>query len=97
MLSVMPCFSAGKEVIGIDEANAPFMYEDPATGKAAGLYPLLIAEAFSLAGIDVEFRPLPWRRALSYGEQGIMGIGGIYKTKSARQYSITPNPSIRRR
>ena len=31
--------------------------------------------------IPVIIKPLPWKRALSYADAGVMGVGGVYKTK----------------
>lgn len=65
-------------VIAIDNANPPFMYQQ--AGQAEGLYPVLLRAVFERAGINVEIRAMPWKRALRMGENGKVGIGGIYKT-----------------
>lgn len=65
-------------VIAIDNANPPFMYQEE--GQAKGLYPVLLRAVFQRAGIEVEVRAMPWKRALQMGENGKVGIGGIYKT-----------------
>ncbi len=65
-------------VVAIDNANPPFMYQE--AGQAKGLYPLLLQAVFQRAGVSVELRAMPWKRALRMGENGRVGIGGIYKT-----------------
>lgn len=65
-------------VVAIDNANPPFMYQE--AGQAKGLYPVLLRAVFKRAGIEVEVRAIPWKRALRMGENGRVGIGGIYKT-----------------
>ena len=65
-------------VISVDEGNPPFMYSWE--GKAAGIYPAVIAAAMGRAGIDVVLQTRPWKRALNEMEQGKAGVGGIYKT-----------------
>nr|WP_298166022.1 transporter substrate-binding domain-containing protein [uncultured Pseudomonas sp.] len=65
-------------VVAIDNANPPFMYQE--AGQAKGLYPMLLRAVFQRAGISVEVRAMPWKRALRMGENGRVGIGGIYKT-----------------
>lgn len=65
-------------LIAIDNANPPFMYLQD--GEAQGLYPELLQAVFQRAGIAVEIRAMPWKRALRMGEKAKAGIGGIYKT-----------------
>lgn len=65
-------------LIAIDNANPPFMYQE--AGQAKGLYPQLLQAVFKRAGIAVEVRAMPWKRALRMGESAEAGIGGIYKT-----------------
>jgi polar amino acid transport system substrate-binding protein len=71
----VPAHSA--EVIAFDEGNPPFMYTS--NGKAAGVYPALIAEAFKRMNVDVEIQAVPWKRALEGLDRGINAVGGIYK------------------
>lgn len=77
------CFFAGaaasaQEVVQIDAANPPFMYDGG--GKPAGLYCELIREAFKRMGTPVEIRAVPWKRALQDTDAGLAGSGGIYET-----------------
>ncbi|WP_243364665.1 substrate-binding periplasmic protein [Fundidesulfovibrio terrae] len=65
--------------IFLDAANPPFMYAT-SDQKAAGIYPAIIAEAFSRMGTPVRISAEPWKRALAEMESGMGGIGGIYKT-----------------
>jgi polar amino acid transport system substrate-binding protein len=62
-----------------DAANPPFMYATT-DQKASGIYPAIIAEAFSRMGVPVRISAEPWKRALAEVESGTGGIGGIYKT-----------------
>lgn len=68
------------ETIVVDQANPPFMYE--IKGKVAGIYPALIREAFQRMGEDIQLSALPWKRALNDVDRGLVGIGGLYKTKT---------------
>lgn len=67
------------EIIAVDEGVVPLMYK--ARGEARGLYPFLITDIFNRINIPVSIRPLPWRRALAYADEGLMGVGGVYKTR----------------
>jgi polar amino acid transport system substrate-binding protein len=66
------------EIVAVDQANPPFMYESG--GKLHGIYPALIRETFRRMGEDVQLSALPWRRALSEADAGACGIAAIYKT-----------------
>jgi len=66
-------------IIAVDSGNAPFMYEKD--NQAAGLYPLLLQDAFKRMGVPATVEAYPWKRALVMGESGEAGIGGIYKTE----------------
>lgn len=72
-------FSLDTVKIAVDEGVIPLMYEKE--GEARGLYPLLIKEIFDRIEVDVVIEPLPWKRALFYADEGLMGVGGVYKTK----------------
>lgn len=72
--------SASPTIIAVDSGNPPFMYET--NGKAAGLYPLLLKAVFKRLNINMEVMAYPWKRALSMGEAGESGVGGIYKTEA---------------
>lgn len=65
-------------VIAVDAADPPFMYED--NGRAAGIYPALIAEAYRRMGVEASLTAVPWKRALEDIDNGLSGIGGLYKT-----------------
>jgi polar amino acid transport system substrate-binding protein len=67
-------------IIAVDSGNAPFMYEKD--NQAAGLYPLLIQDAFKRMSVAATVEAYPWKRALAMGESGEVGIGGIYKTET---------------
>lgn len=75
----LPAQAAPIEIIMVDAANAPFMFESD--GAAAGIYPALIAEIFHRLGEPVDLEPVPWLRAQALVEIGAAGIGGLYKTK----------------
>ena len=66
-------------LIVVDSGNPPFMYD--ANGEAAGLYPLLLKAIFGRLNIPMEIKAYPWKRALSMGEAGEAGVGGIYKNE----------------
>ncbi len=57
----------------------PFM--DGKGSHAKGLYPILVNKIFTKAGYDVEFRILPWKRALKSAMDGKGIIAGLLKTK----------------
>jgi polar amino acid transport system substrate-binding protein len=52
-----------------------------ANGDAAGLYPLLLRAVFKRMNVGMEVKAYPWKRALSMGEAGQAGVGGIYKNE----------------
>lgn len=72
-------FSVDTITIAVDEGVKPLMYKE--REEARGLYPVLIGEIFARLDIPVIIKPLPWKRALSYADEGVMGVGGVYKTK----------------
>jgi polar amino acid transport system substrate-binding protein len=84
LLLFFPLLSQGNIVIAVDQANPPFMYRDGQTGIASGFYPLLITAVFKRAGIPVSVVAYPWKRALTLGESGETGIGGIYDNEQRR-------------
>lgn len=65
-------------VVAVDQSNPPFMYS--AQGEARGLYPAMLSAVFERMGTPVKVITVPWKRALSMGESGMAGVGGIYKT-----------------
>jgi polar amino acid transport system substrate-binding protein len=60
------------------EDNPPFMYAD-ASGKPAGLYPVLLDAIFTRMGIKINIKTYPWTRALAMGTNGEAPLAGIYK------------------
>ncbi len=64
-------------LVDVDDANPPFMFVRD--GRAAGLYPALMAAVFKEMKAQVLITPKPWRRALSEIDSGTAGVGGIYK------------------
>lgn len=67
-----------QESVGIDIANAPFMYQRD--GEAAGLYPALLRAAFARMGQPLTLQALPWGRVVAALETGRAGAAGMYKT-----------------
>jgi len=65
--------------IAVDDANPPFMYKAE-DGSAKGLYPFLLKTLFQRIKQPIRIYPLPWKRVLHSGKNGLVGIGGIYKT-----------------
>jgi polar amino acid transport system substrate-binding protein len=70
-------FAADNLVINVDQENPPFMFAKD--GKAAGIYPALIAAAFKHMNVAVTIQPEPWKRAIADIDDGVAGVGGIYK------------------
>jgi len=68
------------DVIAVDAADAPFMYA--AGDQAAGIYPMVIAEAYRRIGEPVTVTAMPWKRALDGADNGANGVAGLYKTAS---------------
>lgn len=64
-------------VIGFDEGNYPFMYDQG--GKPAGIYPALVSAAFERMGVSLSESVKPWARVLAEAETGGAGVGGLYK------------------
>ena len=81
ILWTMLCgIASAADLIAVDAADAPFMYD--ADGKAAGLYPMVIAEAYRRIGRDVSIAAIPWKRAVEGADEALNGVGGLYKTAS---------------
>lgn len=80
----------------VDAANPPFMYAT--TGqRAAGIYPALISEAFSRAGVIARVHAVPWKRALSELDAGRGAVGGIYKnTLRLQKYDYSDEVYVER-
>ena len=70
-------WAAAKDLVLFDEANPPYMYGSE--GKAVGIYPALLAEAFKRAGLEADLGVGPWKRDLAGLDAGENGVGGIYK------------------
>lgn len=66
-------------VVGVDAENPPFM--SSVAGKAAGLYPAIIAEALQTAGVAAKLEAKPWKRCIADMDDGSAGVGGIYKNE----------------
>lgn len=71
--------AADPVVVGVDAENPPFM--SSAGGKAVGLYPAIIAEAFQTAGQTATIEAKPWKRCIADMDDGRSGVGGIYKNE----------------
>jgi polar amino acid transport system substrate-binding protein len=71
------CRAQAAETIAVDEANPPFMYAGD--GKAAGIYPALLDEAFKRMAVPVAITAMPWKRAIAGIDAGQNGVGGIYQ------------------
>jgi len=67
------------DLIAVDAADAPFMYE--VDGHAAGLYPLAVIEAYRRMGMEVAIAAVPWKRALDGADNALNGVAGLYKTE----------------
>jgi polar amino acid transport system substrate-binding protein len=66
-------------VVCVDSANPPFM--SLVDGKAAGLYPVLIATALQTAGVSAKLDARPWKRCIADIDDAKVGVGGIYKNE----------------
>ncbi|MBI4806327.1 MAG: amino acid ABC transporter substrate-binding protein [Desulfovibrio sp.] len=71
--------SAEPVLVMVDTANPPFMFLT-SEGKASGIYPAIITEAFERMKLPVKVSAVPWKRALATLEIGEAGVAGIYKT-----------------
>ena len=71
--------AADPVVVCVDAENPPFM--SSVAGKAAGLYPALIAEAFMASKHTVQLDAKPWKRCIAEMDAGHTGVGGIYKNE----------------
>ena len=66
------------EVVMVDASYPPFMYG--VDGKATGVYPAILAEAFARMGVPLEIQAVPWKRAIAAIDAGRAGVGGLYLT-----------------
>lgn len=71
--------AADPTVICVDAENPPFM--SAAGGKAVGLYPAILTDAFQSAGLQVKIEGKPWKRCIADMDVGQVGVGGIYKNE----------------
>lgn len=69
--------AADPVVVCVDAENPPFM--SSVGGKAAGLYPALIAEAFMASKLNIQLDAKPWKRCIADMDEARTGVGGIYK------------------
>ena len=77
--SLSRCLAADPVLVNVDIGNPPFMYVKE--GKAAGIYPAIIAAAFARMGVPVTIEAKPWKRAIAEVEEGKAGIGDFYKNE----------------
>jgi polar amino acid transport system substrate-binding protein len=83
-----PLPAAPPLLIYVDEANPPFMYRK--LDQAVGLYPAIIRRVFAHLELVVDVRAIPWKRALMHLDQGLAGVGGIYKnTERLKKYDFS--------
>lgn len=81
-------WAADPVLINVDTGNPPYMFKKD--GKATGVYPALIAAAFSRIGVPVNIEARPWIRAIYETEEGKSGIGGFYKNEERlKQYDFS--------
>lgn len=81
-------FSADNLVISFDNANPPFMYERD--GKPVGIYPALVGAAFKHMSVGITLQSKPWIRALRELDEGITGVGGLYRSaERERKYDFS--------
>lgn len=77
-----------KELVLVDDANPPFMFSE--NGKAAGVYTVVVAEAFKRAGVAVDINAAPWKRAITGIDNAENGVAGIYKnTERLKKYDYS--------
>lgn len=71
--------AADPVAVCVDAENPPFM--SSVAGKAAGLYPALITEAFQTNKLAVQLDAKPWKRCIADMDDARTGVGGIYKNE----------------
>lgn len=76
LVQAAACPVLAGEVVAIDASAPPFMYERG--GRAAGIYALILQEAFQRVGVEVHIWALPWKRLLAMLDQGSLGAAGVY-------------------
>ena len=87
-LLVGTAWGADPVLVLVDAENPPFMFAQD--GKAAGVYPAVIAAAFAKMNVPAKFEAKPWKRALAEMDEGKGGVGGIYKNdERAKKYDFS--------
>lgn len=76
-IASMGAMAADATLVNVDQENSPFMYSQG--GKAAGVYPALIESAFNRMNVPVSIKAIPWKRCIQEIDDGVAGVGGIYK------------------
>lgn len=80
--------NAKAEVIMVDASYPPFMYG--VEGKATGVYPAILAEAFARMGVPLDVQAVPWKRAVAAIDAGKAGVGGLYRNEERlRKYDYS--------
>jgi len=70
-------------------------YEYLRDGQAAGVNVDLIREAFSRMGVEPDFEPMPWKRALYELKHGqILALSSGFKTPKREIFSYFPTESL---
>jgi polar amino acid transport system substrate-binding protein len=63
--------------VGVDVANAPFMYGSGTVAR--GLYPALLSAAYAQMGKPIAVLAVPWPRVVKGIDEGRFGAAGIYR------------------
>ena len=89
MLVVAPAL-AGENVVLTSGEWPPFFSESLSKG---GMGNQIVAESFDLAGLSVQFRYLPWMRALETARYGpAMGSSGWLRTPERERFFLFSDP-----
>ncbi|MCW7537883.1 transporter substrate-binding domain-containing protein [Aquabacterium sp. A7-Y] len=78
-----PAQAPPRETVGVDTANAPFMYERD--GRPAGVYPTLLLATFARMKTPLDLKVAPWNRIMAAVEQGQAGAVGVYSNAERRR------------
>ena len=74
--------------VAVDSANPPFM--SGTSTVAHGVYPALLAAAFSAMGEPLQVSALPWKRVIVGIDEGRAGAAGIYfNAQRAKVYDFS--------
>ena len=85
---ISSAWAADPVLVNVDAENPPFMSAQG--GKATGVYPAVIAAAFSKINIPINLEAKPWKRALTEIDEAKAGLGGIYKNdERAAKYDFS--------